>query len=119
VTRIWLLIGAVLVACNQVTSGGGVILFHDEGEGQFASHYFSVPSRTVLIAYAGRGECDGLGFKLRAEANPADNVATPTVTSTAMHVSGTWPLTVKPGRYALAGGVEGCSWSVHVQETAP
>jgi hypothetical protein len=119
VTRFLLLLGAALVACNQVTSGGGVILFHDEGQGQFASEYFDIPSATVLINYTGTGDCRGLGFRLFAESDPADNVDTPTVTSPAADVAGQWPLTVKPGRYALGGGLDGCAWTVNVQETAP
>jgi hypothetical protein len=77
--------------------------------------YFTIPKAAVAIDYRVTGTCL-FGFRLFAEASEADNVDTPRLKPSGAEVAGTWQLTVKPGRYGLGGGGDGCSWSVTVRE---
>jgi hypothetical protein len=85
------------------------------GTDQFAGDYFAIPKAAVALDYRVSGTCV-FGFRLFAEASEADNVDTPSLKPSGAVVTGTWHLTVKPGRYALGGGGDGCSWAVIVRE---
>jgi hypothetical protein len=85
------------------------------GKDQVAGDYFAIGSAAVAVDYRATGSCL-FSFRLFAEATTDNNVDTPRLKPSGPEVSGTWHLTVKPGRYALGGGGDGCSWSVTVRE---
>jgi len=113
-----LLCATFLAACSSGRGPAPIVpaayLTHT-GTDQFAGDYFAIPKAAVAIDYRATGTCL-FSFRLFAEASEADNVDTPSLKPSGAEVAGTWHLTVKPGRYALGGGGDGCSWSVTVRE---
>ncbi|MEP7040085.1 MAG: hypothetical protein ABI864_00770 [Chloroflexota bacterium] len=116
-----LLIIALLVsACGSTvettfTTVGQTMYFTQAGTNEQTGDYIEIPVTALAIDYRVSGSC-AFGVRLFAEATPDDNVDAPGLTATGPDVAGTWHVTIKPGRYAVAAGGDGCTWSITVRD---
>jgi hypothetical protein len=114
-----ILVVAMVAACSF-----NMVLYSHAATGIFEGAWFDEPESSVAIDYEGSGSCLGLGFSLLQDPDftgldTPKVVSTPTVTTSAPSVSGTWVVTLDPSRYRIRGGGPGCAWSLTVRGLAP
>jgi hypothetical protein len=93
------------------------VYWAESGSNLVAGDYVQLPA-AVAIDYHVYGSCL-FSVRLFAEATPDDNVDTPAITvdvPAGQEVVGSWSLRVKPGRYGVGGGGDGCTWLLSLRE---
>ena len=114
----------ILAATATAACRFSMVVYSHTATGIFEGAWFVEPEPSIAIDYEGSGSCLGLGFSLFQDPDWTGleipkAVSTPTVTTSAPTVSGTWVVNLDPSRYRIRGGRAGCAWSIVVRGLAP